>query len=174
MALINNNKHFPVWLFKLRSMNTVTVFPLIFMNSYYGNMDSWWLLLFSYVHLWSKELNFLYLMAHYRDQLTTENTQNGAANAASGEKDYFSSLQEKYSSFPVVIFTLEFFRQGRNKCPCQQKHRPSGLVSQWPHSTGQSWRAVIVWNVHSRTILELHALDGQTMSLPSLLCCGLG
>lgn len=139
-----------------------------------GNMDSWWLLLFSYVHLWSKELNFLYLMAHYRDQLTTENTQNGAANAASGEKDYFSSLQEKYSSFPVVIFTLEFFRQGRNKCPCQQKHRPSGLVSQWPHSTGQSWRAVSVWNVHCRTILELHVLDGQTMSLPSLLCCGLG
>lgn len=103
-------------------------------------------------------------MAHYRDQLTTENTQNGAANAASGEEDYFSSLQEKYSSFPVVIFTLEFFRQGRNKCPCQQKHGPSGLVSQWPHSTGQSWRDVSVWNVHSRTILE-HVLDVLTFTV---------
>lgn len=138
-----------------------------------GNVDSWWLLLFSYVHLWSKELNILYLMAHYRDRLTTENAQNGAANAASREKDYFSSLQEKYSSFPVVIFTLEFFRQGRNKCSCQQKHRPSGLVSQWLHSPGQSWCSVSVWNVQSRPALELHVLNGQTGLLPSLLCCGL-
>ncbi len=172
MVLINNNKHFPVWLFKLRCMNTVTVFPLIFTNSYYGKQGFLMIIIIRLCTLISKELHFLYLMAHYRNQLTTENTQNGAANAASGEKDYFSSLQEKYSSFPVVIFTLEFFRQGRNKCPCQQKHRPSGLVSQWPHSTGQSWRAVSLWNAHSRTLLEQHVLNGQT--LPSLLCCGLG
>lgn len=149
MAVINNNKHFPVWLFKLRSMNTVTVFQLTFMNSYNGKHG---LLI----------IIFTQLCTHMK-QGTKFSVSNGSLQRSANNWKYstwwckcserreglFSSLQEKYSSFPVVIFTLEFFRQGRNKCPCQQKHGPSGLVSQWPHSTGQSWRVVSEWNVHS-------------------------
>lgn len=72
----------------------------------------------------------------------TKMTQNGATNRVSEEVGYFSLLQEKYGSFPAVIFTLEFFRQRRDEGWCQWKHRPAGLVSQWPHSFGQSEWAV--------------------------------